>query len=100
MVSRMMLRDTRRNFLFDTIEELSRLTAVPDVAATLARAMADFGFTALGINGLPLREEGADPIILTENTPPGFRELYIHERFYLTDHICAHARAAPTREPF
>jgi putative ABC transport system substrate-binding protein len=96
----MMLGDTRRNFLFDTIEELSRLTAVPDVAATLARAMADFGFTALGINGLPLREEGADPIILTESTPPGFRELYIHERFYLTDHICAHARAAPTREPF
>jgi LuxR family transcriptional regulator, quorum-sensing system regulator BjaR1 len=100
MVSRMMLRDTRRNFLFETIEELSRLTVVPDVAATLTRAMADFGFTALGVNGLPLREEGADPIILTESTPAGFRELYIHERFYLIDHICAHARAAPTREPF
>ena len=95
----MMLRDTR-NFLFETIEELSRLGSVPDVAATLSRAMADFGFTALGINGLPPREEGADPAILTESTPAGFRELYIDERFYLVDHICAHARAAPTREPF
>jgi LuxR family quorum sensing-dependent transcriptional regulator len=96
----MMLPDTRRNSLFETIEELSRLTAVPDVAITLARAMADFGFTALGINGLPVQEEGADPVILTESTPPGFRDLYIHERLYLADHICAHTRAAPTREPF
>src|SRR5579863_8192870 len=96
----MMHRDTRRNLIFETIEELSRQAAVPDVAATLISAMADFGFTALGINGLPLREEGADPIILTENAPAGFRELYIYERFYLNDHICAHARAAPTRDPF
>ena len=62
--------------------------------------MADFGFTALGINGLPPRERDADPVILAETTPSGFREFYISERFYLTDHICAHARAAPTREPF
>jgi len=54
--------------------------------------MEKLGFTALGINGLPPPSDDADPRILTESTPEGFRDLYIHERFYLVDHIATHAR--------
>jgi LuxR family transcriptional regulator, quorum-sensing system regulator BjaR1 len=89
---------SRRHLIFDTIDDVSRVTLLPEVSATFADAAAKFGFTSLGINGLPPPGEGADPRILTESTPEGFRDLYIHERFYLSDHICAHARAA--YEPF
>lgn len=89
---------SKRNLIFDTIYDVSRLTLLPDVSATLAGAMAKFGFTAFGINGLPPPGKSADPRILTESTPQGFRDLYIHERFYLVDHICALARGA--YEPF
>ena len=87
-----------RYMIFDTIYDVSRLTKLSEVSATLAGAMAKFGFTALGINGLPPPGENADPRILTESTPEGFRDLYSHERFYLVDNICAHARAV--YEPF
>jgi LuxR family quorum sensing-dependent transcriptional regulator len=87
-----------RNLIFDTIVDISRLTMLPQVAATLNRAVAQFGFTSLGINGLPPPGEGADPVIMTESVPNGFRDCYIQEFFYLVDHICAHARAA--YEPF
>jgi LuxR family quorum sensing-dependent transcriptional regulator len=87
-----------RNLIFDTIDGISRLSSVPQVAAMFRDAAARFGFTSFGINDLPLLGEGANPVILTESTPPGFRECYIEERFYLIDHICARARSA--REPF
>jgi LuxR family transcriptional regulator, quorum-sensing system regulator BjaR1 len=84
--------------IFDTIDGLSRLSSLPQVAATFRDAVARFGFTSFGINDLPHPGEGANPVILTESTPSGFRECYIEERFYLVDHICALARAV--REPF
>jgi LuxR family quorum sensing-dependent transcriptional regulator len=93
-----MISGQHRNLIFDTIDEIARLTSVPQVATTLTRAAYQFGSTSLGINGLPPPGEGADPVILSENTPEGFRGSYIEERFYLVDHICAHARA--TYEPF
>lgn len=93
-----MISGARRNLLFDVIDDVSRVTLSPNIGPVLADAMAKFGFTALGINGLPPPSEDADPRILTETTPEGFRDLYIHDRFYLVDHICAHARAA--HEPF
>src|SRR5882672_6636545 len=83
-----------RNQIFDTIDHISRLTTVQRLADTFAGAVNEFGFSTLGINGLPPPGDGADPRIVTESTPEGFRDLYIHERFYLVDHICAHARAA------
>jgi hypothetical protein len=70
----------------------SRLTSAQQVSASLCRAVGQFGFTSLGINGLPPPGEGADPAVLTETAPDGFREVYIGERFYLVDHICAQAR--------
>jgi LuxR family quorum sensing-dependent transcriptional regulator len=87
-----------RNLIFDTIEGLSRSSSLPQVAATFCRAVAGFGFTSFGINDLPRPGEGANPVILTESTPSGFRGCYVDERFYLVDHICARARAV--REPF
>jgi|KBSSwiStaDraftv2_1062776.scaffolds.fasta_scaffold447665_1 DNA-binding CsgD family transcriptional regulator len=89
---------SRRNLIFDTIDNISRVTLLSEVSPILAGAMEKFGFVALGINGLPPPSDDADPRILTENAPEGFRDLYIHERFYLVDHICTQARAA--YEPF
>jgi LuxR family transcriptional regulator, quorum-sensing system regulator BjaR1 len=85
---------SRNHLVFDTAERISRNTSLSEISATLAAAMEKFGFTALGINGLPPPAEDADPRILTESTPEGFRDTYIHERFYLVDHLCAHARTA------
>lgn len=87
-----------RDLIFDTIDELSRVTSVPTVAALLARTVNRLGFASLGINGLPPPGEDANPLILAENTPDGFRDLYVDERFYQVDHICAHART--TYMPF
>jgi LuxR family quorum sensing-dependent transcriptional regulator len=87
-----------RNLALDTVEELSRLRSVRQVGSALQGAMAKFGFTSLGINGLPPPAQGADPVILVESTPAGFRETYVEERFYYVDHIGAHARTA--YEPF
>jgi LuxR family quorum sensing-dependent transcriptional regulator len=93
-----MFAATQRNLIFDAIEQISNLTTLSQVGNVLSVAMKKFGFGALGINGLPPLAAGADPVILSERTPAGFRDLYIHERFYGVDHICAHARA--TYEPF
>jgi len=85
---------SRRRLVFDTIDHIARQTSLARVSETLAAAMAKFGFTALGVNGLPPATEGADPHILAERAPEGFRDLYIHEKFYSVDHIAAHARTA------
>ena len=87
-----------RNRTFDAVDEMSRLTSAPDIAATLRRTVEASGYTSLGINGLPPPREGADPVILTEVAPEGFRDCYVEERFYLVDHISNHARVA--YEPF
>ncbi len=87
-----------RNLIFEAIEEIGKLTSLPSVATRFANTMEQLGFTTLGINGLPPPGEDADPVILAESTPEGFRDFYIHERFYSIDHICAHARVS--YEPF
>jgi LuxR family transcriptional regulator, quorum-sensing system regulator BjaR1 len=81
-----------RNHVFDAIDKISGLTSLPQIARTLGRAVGEYGYTSLGINGLPPPAKGADPFVLTESTPSGFRDCYIDERFYLVDHICAHTR--------
>lgn len=83
---------SRRYLALDPIYEISRLTLLSEIPGVLAGAMESFGFTASGINGLPPPARGADPLILAETTPEGFRDLYVRERFYQVDHICAHAR--------
>ena len=93
-----MISRRQQDLVFKTIDEVSRQTLLPQVSAKLVQALAALGFVAVGINGLPPAGEDADPHILTESTPEGFRDLYVHERFYLVDHICAHARVA--YEPF
>jgi len=89
---------TLRNLVFDTIADVSRLDSLPQVSATLRDALAQFGFTTVGINGLPPPSDGAEPIILTESTPDGYRDCYYDERFYLIDHVGAAGRTA--YEPF
>jgi LuxR family transcriptional regulator, quorum-sensing system regulator BjaR1 len=89
---------SHRNLVFDAIDRISRLSSLPPIAPMFRDAVVKWGFMSLGINDLPRPGEEANPIILTESTPPGFRECYIDEHFYLVDHICAWARMA--REPF
>jgi LuxR family quorum sensing-dependent transcriptional regulator len=93
-----MISKSYQNLVFKTVDDISRLNSLPEVSAVLAAAMTQLGFTSLGINGLPPVGEDTDPQILAETAPEGFRDLYIHERFYQVDHICACARAAC--EPF
>jgi LuxR family quorum sensing-dependent transcriptional regulator len=81
-----------RNFTYDTVDAVARASTLPQVGVVLADAMAKLGFSAFGIAGLPPQEGGADLVIVTEKMPDGFRDLYIAERFYLVDHIAAHAR--------
>ena len=57
-----MISEFHRNFIFDAIDEISSITLLPQVAATLSRGAEKFGFTSLGMNGLPPPGEGADPI--------------------------------------
>lgn len=84
-----------RNFVFDTISDLALLTSLSQVVGTFGAAIAKYGFTSFGIDGLPALSETADLQVLTESVPDGFRDLYSHERFYLIDHIGAHAKTAP-----
>jgi LuxR family quorum sensing-dependent transcriptional regulator len=83
---------SHRMLLCDTIDEIAGLTSLSEVSSKFAHAVAKLGFSAFGVNGLPPATGQADPVILTESTPPGFRELYTQERFYAVDHIGAHAR--------
>src|SRR5262249_40438832 len=87
-----------RNLTFDTVDDLAQVDSLQQIGPALRTALAKLGFTSLGIGGLPAPSEGANPIILTETTPDGFRAFYIEEQFYLIDHIGAHARTAC--EPF
>jgi DNA-binding CsgD family transcriptional regulator len=93
-----MFSGLHRNLILDTIDKISQSASISSIASMVAEAMQKFGFDAMGINALPPAGDGADPFILAESAPEGFRDLYIHERFYLVDHICAVGRAA--YEPF
>lgn len=93
-----MMPRSHRNLICDTIDDIASLTALSQVGDRFAEAAANLGFISLGINLLPPPAEDADPVIVIEKAPQGFRDLYIHERFYAVDHIAAHAKAA--YEPF
>jgi hypothetical protein len=60
---------SRRYLTLDPIYDISRLTLLSEIGPALADPMAKFGFTALGINGLPPPAEGSDPRILAEIAP-------------------------------
>jgi len=92
------MSSAHRNLVCDAMYEMASFTSVSQVGARFAGAMAKLGFSALGINILPPPGQDADPVILTEIAPNGFRDLYVHERFYAADHLAAHARVA--YEPF
>lgn len=86
------------NLVCDTIDDIASLSSLSQLGARLADAMGKFGFGSMGINGLPPPAEDADPLVLIESAPDGFRDLYIHERLYAANHVAVHARA--TYEPF
>jgi len=93
-----MMSSSYRTLVSDAIDDMTALSSLSQVRARFAGAMGRLGFTSLGINILPPPGEDEDPVILTEIAPKGFRDLYVHERFYADDHLVACARAA--YEPF
>lgn len=93
-----MISASCRNFIYDTIDRLASLASLSEVAAGFTDAMAKFGFSSVGICTLPPPGEGVNSLVLIENAPKGYRDDYIHERFYAVNHLAAHARA--TCEPF
>jgi LuxR family transcriptional regulator, quorum-sensing system regulator BjaR1 len=95
----MVMSKPYRTLICDSIDKIGSLTSLSQLSGTFTYAMAELGFSSMGINGLPRPREGADPVILAESTPSGFRDFYIEENFYVIDHICAHARivSAPFR---
>jgi LuxR family quorum sensing-dependent transcriptional regulator len=93
-----MISESDRNFIYDTINRLASPASLSEVAAGFTDAMAKFGFSSLGISGLPPPGEDVNPLVLIESAPKGYRDDYIHERFYAVNHVAAHARA--TCEPF
>jgi LuxR family quorum sensing-dependent transcriptional regulator len=90
------MQGSHQTLVCDTIDDIASRTSVAGVSAAFARAVGRLGFSSFGVNGLPPVTGQADPVILTESTPAGFRDLYIEERFYAVDHICAHARVSWT----
>ncbi len=93
-----MLSGSHRNLICDAIDQIACLTSLSQVGAKFADTMAKLGFSSLGINALPPPGEDADPSLLIDIVPNGFRDLYSHERFYAVDHLAVHARTAC--EPF
>ncbi len=91
-----MTSNARRNFVFDTVDAIARLTSLPQVGEHFAGAMAKMGFTSVGIAGFPPTENGGGPIFVTDITPAGFRDQYVHEHLYRINHFAAHARVAIT----
>lgn len=80
-----MVSKYHRNFAFDTIDDIDKQTTLPQVGVVFAGAMAKLGLNAVGINGLPPPEPDANPLIVVEVAPIGFRDCYIHEHLYLID---------------
>ena len=93
-----MVSSAQRNFAFESVDAIDRLTTLPQVGTALARVVANFGFASVGIAELPPQGWNTTPKILTEITPPGFFDDFNQERMFLIDHIGAYSRVAA--EPF
>jgi LuxR family transcriptional regulator, quorum-sensing system regulator BjaR1 len=89
-----MASGARRNFAFETVDAVARLTSLPQISEHVANAMAKMGFTSIGIASFPPAEEGAEPVFVTDITPPGFRAEYAQEQLYQINYIAAYSRIA------
>lgn len=89
-----MMSGPYRDLVCDTIDDIATLTSLPEIGARFAAAVKRLGFNALGLSGLPPLGENSDPVVVIENAPEGFRDHYVHERFYAVNHLAAHARIA------
>ena len=90
----MMMSGSYENLVYEAIQDITSLNSLSQVRARFADAMAHLGFSSWGISTLPPLEDAADPVVLIESTPKGFRDFYTHERFYAVDHLAAHAKVA------
>ena len=90
--------DAYRDLAFDTVDNIAGATSFAQISRRFAGNMAKLGFTSWGVNAMPSPKLRADPIVLAERAPAGFRDCYNHERIYPINHIAAYARSSI--EPF
>ena len=83
-----------RHFAYDSIARLARLGSIEAVAAELREALPYIGFSTFVFRETPAQTSNTQPAYLIDNTPPGWRETYISEGFYKTDHVVRHGRTA------
>ncbi|HZH50465.1 MAG TPA: LuxR family transcriptional regulator [Microvirga sp.] len=76
-----------RQFSFDCVERLSRLTTLEDVSAELRGAGDAFGFGTFCISGLPNPEEKLDPYVILSGWPEGWMERYAGEGYVHVDPV-------------
>jgi LuxR family transcriptional regulator, quorum-sensing system regulator BjaR1 len=87
-----------RQFPFDCIERLSRLTSLEEVAAELRHAGDAFGFGTFCISGLPDPGERLDPYVVLSDWPEGWMKRYAGEGYVYVDPVIQRVRQ--TTMPF
>lgn len=87
-----------RYFAFDTIDALARLNSVELIAAELISALPRLGFANFVFRETPVQTGNAQPIYIVDRSPPGWREAYVAEGLYKTDHVVRYGRTAT--QPF
>jgi LuxR family transcriptional regulator, quorum-sensing system regulator BjaR1 len=85
---------THRHIEYETIEALARLDSVELVASKLMDVIPALGFPTFVLRETPAQTAGAQPIYVIDKSPLGWRETYIAEGFYKTDHVVRHGRVA------
>src|SRR5262245_59639641 len=77
---------------FDLIDEFDRLATADQVMQRMSAVLAQFGYTAFVITGVPEPPQRIEPFILLNGWPEGFTKLYIEENYYPDDPVAAHCR--------
>lgn len=87
-----------RQFSFDCVERLSRLTTLEDVSAELRRAGEAFGFGTFCISGLPDPGERLDPYVVLSGWPEAWLRRYVQGDYVHVDPVIRQVRQ--TTMPF
>lgn len=75
---------------FDFVDEIERMTDRSLLMARFGRQLADYGFHAWLVTGLPNPGSRIDPLMLLNGWPKGWTELYTKADFVQDDPVVAH----------
>jgi LuxR family quorum sensing-dependent transcriptional regulator len=77
---------------FDLIDEFDRLRTADQVMGRLSGALADFGYTAFLITGVPEPPQRLEPYMLLNGWPEGWTKVYAERNYYIDDPVAALCR--------